>query len=73
MGTFTGVFIGVAFASPITALITNVMQSASAKLSDPELLDGVVTAVSNKTAELAPKVIDEGAEKVPRLIDMILG
>lgn len=66
-----GIVLGVAFATPITALANSLINNATAKLSDPELLDGVITAVANKTAELAPKVIDKTVEEAPRLIDMI--
>jgi len=66
-----GIAVGVAFATPITAMIGTLMDKATTKLSDPVVFDSVFDAVSNKTAELAPKIINKTAEEVPRLIDMI--
>jgi hypothetical protein len=73
MGTILGIVLGVAFATPITALANSLINNATAKLSDPELLDGVITAVANKTAEIAPTIINKTVDEAPRLIDMLFG
>ena len=73
MGTIMGIAVGVAFATPITAFITTMMDKATQKLSDPELIDGVFTAIANKTAEIAPKVINKTAEEAPSIIKYVFG
>lgn len=57
MGTLGGIFIGIAFAGPISAFITGFLTKASEKISDGATWD----AVFNATATLIPKAVNATA------------
>ena len=73
MGTIMGIAVGVAFATPIVAFITTVMNKVTEKASDAELWDGIFSAVQDKTTELAPKIINKTLDATPQIIETFFG
>ena len=73
MGTIMGIAVGVAFATPITAFLTTVLNKITEKASDAQLWDGIFSAVSEKTTELAPKIINKTLDATPQIIETFFG
>jgi hypothetical protein len=73
MKTIFGIVIGVAFATPITAFATTVLDKITEKASDAELWDGIFGFASEKVSEVTPQILNKTVEVTPAIIETFFG
>jgi len=62
-------FAGVALATPITAFFTSMVS----RISDPDVWSGVFKTVTEKTVEVAPKIVAKSAEESTSILKLLTG